>query len=281
MSYSRREFLGASGSALAAMACLGKSPRPGGTERLGKIGVQLYTVRDTMAKDFDGTLGRVAKIGYQEVEFAGYFGRTPAQVKESLRQAGLAAPSTHVDYNTVKSDWPGALDAARGAGIEYVVVAWIDDEDRKTIDDWKRIADRLNSAATTAASAGLRLAYHNHSYEFAPLQGQVPYDLLLASTDPKLVRLEMDLYWVTVGGRNPLDYFARWPGRFPLVHVKDSKGPPANTMTEVGSGVIDWRAILAKHEEAGIEHYYVEHDEPADAFGSIAASYAYLRALRF
>jgi len=281
MSCNRRDFLGASSGALAAMACLGKSPLFGGSERLGKIGVQLYTVRDAMAKDFDGTLRKVAQIGYQEVEFAGYFGRTPAQVKESLRQAGLSAPSTHVEYDAVKNDWPDALDAARGAGIQYVVVAWINEDDRKTIDDWKRIADRLNSAATTAASAGLRLAYHNHSYEFVPVQGQVPYDLLLASTDPKLVRLEMDLYWVTVGGRNPLDYFARWPGRFPLVHIKDSKGPPANTMTEVGSGTIDWKAILAKHKEAGIEHYFVEHDEPAAAFASVTASYEYLRTLRF
>jgi sugar phosphate isomerase/epimerase len=281
MSCNRREFLSASGSALAAMACLGKSPPLGGTERLGKIGVQLYTVRDAMAKDFDGTLRRVAQIGYQEVEFAGYFGRTPAQVKESLRQAGLAAPSSHVEYNAVKADWPGALDAARGAGIEYVVVAWIDEGDRKTIDGWKRIAERLNSVAQTAATAGLGFAYHNHSYEFVPLEGQVPYDVLLASTDPKLVKLEMDLYWTTVGGKNPLDYFARWPGRFPLVHIKDSKGPPANTMTEVGSGTIDWKAILAKHKEAGIEHYYVEHDDPADAFASIAASYDYLRASRF
>jgi len=281
MSCNRREFLGASGTALAAMAGLTHSSFSCGTGQLDKIGVQLYTVRDAMARDFDGTLRRVAQIGYQEVEFAGYFGRTPGQVKESLRQAGLTAPSTHVDYNMVKSDWPGALDTARGAGIQYVVVAWIDEGDRKTVDDWKRVADRLNSAARTAESAGLRFAYHNHSYEFVPLQGQVPYDVLLASTDPKLVNLEMDLYWITVGGKNPLDYFARWPGRFPLVHLKDSKGPPANTMTEVGSGVIDWKAILARHKEAGIEHYYVEHDEPADAFASITASYQYLRALRF
>jgi len=263
------------------MACLGKSPLLGGTERLGKIGVQLYTVRDAMATDFDGTLRRVAQIGYQEVEFAGYFGRTPAQVKESLRQAGLSAPSTHVDYNTVKTNWSGALDAALGAGIQYVVVAWIDETDRKTIDDWKRIADRLNSAARTAETAGLRFAYHNHSYEFVPLTGQVPYDVLLASTDPKLVKLEMDLYWITAGGKNPLDYFARWPGRFPLVHIKDSMGPPKNAMANVGAGTIDWKAILAKHKEAGMEHYYVEHDEPADAFASITASYDYLRALRF
>jgi sugar phosphate isomerase/epimerase len=281
MNSSRREFVGRAAGALAGLAGLGQGPGALGAERLGKIGLQLYTVRDAMAKDFDGTLARVARIGYQEVEFAGYFGRTPAQVKESLRQAGVSAPSTHVDYDTVKANWSGALDAARDAGIQYVVVAWIDESDRKTIDDWKRIANRLNAAAREAQTAGLRFAYHNHSYEFAPLEGQVPYDVLLASTDPKLVKLEMDLYWITVAGRNPLDYFARWPGRFPLVHIKDSKGPPANTMTEVGSGVIDWKAILAKHKEAGIEHYYVEHDEPKDAFASITASYEYLRALRY
>ncbi len=281
MSSSRREFVGHSAGALAAIAGLGRGIPFAGAERLHQIGVQLYTVRDAMAKDFGGTLRRVAQIGYQEVEFAGYFGRTPDQVKESLRQTGLSAPSTHVDYNTVKSNWSAALDAARSTRIEYIVVAWIDEGDRKTIDDWKRIADRLNSAARTAEAADLRFAYHNHSYEFVPLEGQVPYDVLLASTDPKLVKLEMDLYWITVAGKNPLDYFARWPGRFPLVHIKDSMGPPKNAMANVGAGTIDWKAILAKHKEAGMEHYYVEHDEPADAFASITASYEYLRALRF
>jgi len=161
------------------------------------------------------------------------------------------------------------------------VIAWIPAEERHTLDDYKRWAERLNRAATEAKAAGLQFAYHNHDFEFVPLDGKLPYDVLLTETDPKLVQLEMDLYWIVKGGQDPLAYFARWPGRLPMVHVKDSAGPPDHRMVEVGAGKIDFKKIFAQSDQAGIRHYFVEHDEPADPFASIRASCEYLKRLEF
>lgn len=248
-------------------------------DRLKRIGVQLYTVRDALKADFDGTLRKVAAIGYKEVEFAGYMGRTPAEVKRSLKQAGLSAPAEHVDLETLEKDWNATVEAAHTVGHEYLVVAWIDAARRSTIDEYKRIADIFNQLGRQANAAGLRFGYHNHAYEMAPLEGQVPYDVLLQNTDPELVCFEMDLYWTTDGGKDPLAYFAKYPGRFPLVHVKDRTAN--GQMVDVGQGTIDWAAIFAHRKQAGIKHEFVEHDEPGDPFASITASYDYLRALRF
>src|SRR5207248_9275300 len=166
-------------------------------------------------------------------------------------------------------------------GHEYVVVPWIPEEKRKTLDDWKSVAAVFNQAAQMTKDAGLQFAYHNHDFEFPKLDGQVPYDVLLQNTDPKLVQLEIDLYWITKAGQDPLTYFARWPGRVPLVHVKDSAGPPDNKMMDVGAGTIDWKKIFAREDQAGIRHAFVEHDQPADAFASIKASCDYLKRLEF
>ena len=274
----RREVLRTIGAAAAAAALPGW-PVPGGADRLKKIGVQLYTVRDALKADFDGTLRKVAAIGYQEVEFAGYMGRTPAQVKASLKTAKLSAPSAHLDLDSLEKDWAPTVEAARTIGVEYLVVAWIDAARRASIEDYKRIAGTFNRLGKQAKSAGLRFGYHNHAFEMASMDGQVPYDVLLDNTDPELVCFEMDLYWTVDGGKNPLAYFAKYPGRFPLVHVKDRTAQ--GQMVDVGAGVIDWAAIFAHRKQAGIKHEFVEHDEPADPFASIAASYAYLRALRF
>jgi len=278
----RREFVRAVGAtALGAVVHpLVPSPYPRAPLRkLDRIGVQLYTVRHQMEKDFEGTIARVAATGYQEVEFAGYFGRSPGAVRALLDKNGLAAPSSHVSL--APAEWRAALDAAPVVGHHYLVIAWIPPEQRRTLDDYKRAAERLNRAATEANAAGLHFAYHNHDFEFQPFDGKLPYDVLLAETDPKLVQMEMDLYWITKAGQDPLAYFARWPGRFPMVHVKDSAGPPDHRMVEVGAGKIDFKKIFAQSDQAGIRHYFVEHDEPADPFASIRASCEYLKHLEF
>lgn len=251
----------------------------GRADRLKRIGVQLYTVRNALKADFDGTLQKVAAIGYKEVEFAGYMGRTPAQVKASLKQAGLRAPAEHIDLEVLEQEWGATVEAAHTVGHEYLVVAWIDAARRSSIEDYKRIAGIFNQLGRQANAAGLRFGYHNHAYEMAPLEGQVPYDVLLQHTDPDLVCFEMDLYWTTDGGKDPLAYFAKYPGRFPLVHVKDRTA--TGQMVDVGQGTIDWGAIFAHRKQAGMKHEFVEHDEPGDPFASITASYDYLRALRF
>jgi sugar phosphate isomerase/epimerase len=283
----RRTFLGALAAAAAIPgAASHRSPLPASPSRLDRIGLQLYTVRDLLKKDFDGTLAGVAKIGFKEVEFAGYFDHTPQQVRAALQRNGLDAPAAHVGYEATEDGWDAVLHTARLIGHRYVVCAWIPEEVRRTAEDWKRVAQRFNRAGAACRAAGLQLAFHNHSYEFVPLpDGRIPYDLLLAQTDPALVQLELDLFWITFGGGDPLAYFTRYPGRFPLVHVKDMKPKAAadvaadRVMTEVGQGSIDWKRIFARARSAGIEHYFVEHDQPADPLASIRASFDYLRAL--
>jgi sugar phosphate isomerase/epimerase len=249
-------------------------------DRVDPIGLQLYTVRDLLAQAFDRTLARVAAIGYREVEFAGYFGRTPARVRESLERAGLVAPSAHVTLQALTSELPRTLDAAHAIGHRYLVLPWLEQADRGNLDDYRRIADALNRAADAAREARIRIAYHNHDFEFVPLDDVKPYDVLLehASAD---VAFELDLYWISKAGVEPALYMRRWPGRFPLVHVKDSAGAPRHEMADVGDGTLDWRRIFALHRTAGIRHYFVEHDSPTNAFASIEASYRYLRRLRF
>jgi len=284
----RRDFIGSLAAATVlprfTTACLGAAPRA----RIAKVGLQLYTVRDLMKQDFEGTLATVAQIGFREVEFAGYFDHTPAQVRAILDKNGLSSPAAHVSYDSTGEGWDTTLHTAKLVGHEFVVCAWINEEVRKTPDDWQRVCDRFNRAGQAAHDAGLQFAYHNHSFEFVPLaDGRRPYDVLLEHTDPKLVRLEVDLFWITFGGGDPLAYFTKYPGRFPLVHVKDMMPKPSpdvtpdKVMADVGKGSIDWKGIFAHSSQAGIEHYFVEHDQPADPVASIRTSYQYLRDLEF
>ncbi|MGQ0539729.1 MAG: sugar phosphate isomerase/epimerase family protein [Gemmatimonadaceae bacterium] len=279
---SRREFLG---RAAAATLALGIPPSLGACipgDRLGRIGLQLYTVRGLMEQDVEATLREVAAIGYQEVEFAGYFNRTPASLRATLDSLGMTAPAAHIPLEQLEPDrWPRMLDAANLLGHRYLVVAWLPPELRRNPDDWKRIAARFDRAGDTAKGRGIQFAYHNHDFEFATAAGPPPFDLLLEAADPDLVRIELDLYWITKAGYDPLAYFTRWPGRFPMVHVKDSAGPPAHEMRDVGGGSIPFATIFAQRKRAGIEHFFVEHDSPSDARASIRASYAHLRRLTF
>jgi sugar phosphate isomerase/epimerase len=270
----RRDVVRLLASALPAAALL---RGPAGAARLGLLGLQLYTVRTLMERDVEGTLASVAAIGIREVEFAGYFGRRPEALRRTLRDAGLTAPAAHIPYEDIASDWTRVLDEANGVGLRTVVIPSIDDRWRRTLDDWRRVAEQFNRAAEQARAAGLAFAFHNHEVEFQALEGPIPYDVLLESTDPGLVRFELDLYWIRVGGQDPLAYFRRWPGRFPMVHVKDRTVD--GRMVDVGAGAIDWRAVFAHRSEAGIHHYFIEHDEPADPLASVRASYHYLSRL--
>jgi sugar phosphate isomerase/epimerase len=278
----RRSFLASLGAL--ALGAESRQPRGGlpgpSLGQLDRIGLQLYTVRQAMHDDFEGTLEKVAAIGYREVEFAGYFDRRPSAIRAALDRCGLAAPSAHLPFEVIGSNWSHTLQDAREIGHRYVVVPAIPEE-RRTVDGYRRIAELFNRAGEEANAIGITFAYHNHDFDFARLGGQILYDVLLAETDSKLVAFEMDLYWITKAGQDPLAYFARWPGRFRMVHVKDSTGAPRHEMTDVGRGTIDWRRIFARRKQAGIRHFFVEHDEPADAFASIRASYEYLARLKF
>ena len=266
---------------------------------ISKIGIQLYTVRDAMKADVPGTLAKVAATGYKEIEFAGYFGHSPTEISELLKKNGLTSPSSHVGYDIVENHWPEALETAKTLGQTNIVCPYIDEKIRGTADGWKKIVDTFNKAGEASKKAGIQFAYHNHWWEFVPdkaLGGKFAYDHLLESTDKNNVKMELDLCWISVAGQDPVAYFTKYPGRFPLVHVKDMKVLPKVTpdqlatykmeeidkgMTSVGDGIIDWKHIFANADVGGIKHYFVENDFPKDAFANIAASYTYLAKLHF
>lgn len=276
----RRSFVGALG-AVGAASLLPSGGNLMATEKLDKIGVQLYTVRDLMKSSVEKTLADVAAIGYQEVEFAGYFNRPPRAIRQLLDRNGLKAPSAHVGIDLLRGSWNRTLDEAAEMGHKYLVVAWLDNKDRASLDALKKVAETFNNAAEDAKRYKIKVAYHNHDFEFTQVEGRRMYDVLLEETDPKQVLMEMDLYWIIKGGGDPTQYFARWPERFPMVHVKDGGPAPEYAMTEVGKGTINWAELFAQRKQAGIKHFFVEHDNPKDPMQSIATSYRYLRALRF
>jgi sugar phosphate isomerase/epimerase len=289
MTISRRTFLGhmAAGVLIAG--------RAGGAaaNRIARLGVQLYTVRDLMAKDFEGTLAKVAAIGYKEVEFAGYFNHSPQDVKAILDRHGLTAPSTHVDYASLGDPFAKVVENSATMGHRFIVNPWIDEQMRKEPDVWKRIAATFNRAGEVSRTAGIQFAYHNHHFEFVPENGTTPMDVLLKECDPNLVKIELDLCWTTVAGQDPLALFQRYPGRFPLVHVKGLKKVPEGPapvpfdkaiplITDVGrDDIINWKRIFAQSEQAGIRHYFVEHDQPPAPLESLDTSAKYLRTLEF
>ena len=290
----RRSFLGTVGAAVAGIPSVAHAARGGRSAPLGaagslrpagaglamdKVGLQLYTIRDEMARSVERTLYEVGRIGYKEVEFAGYFDRPPRAIRQLLDRNGLKSPSAHVSLDTLRSGWYRTLNDASEIGQKWLVVPWLAEKDRNSIDAIKATAELMNRAAEDAKTFRIKLAYHNHDFEFQEVEGRRIFDVLLEETDPERVQVELDLYWITKAGADPFAYFQRWPKRFPLVHVKDSAGPPDHAMTEVGKGTIDFAQIFARREEAGIEHYYVEHDNPRDPMASINTSYRYLKAL--
>ena len=280
----RRLFLRTASLAAASGLCLAKSnwAISASARKLTRIGMQLYTVRRELEKDFDGTLKRVAELGYREVEFAGYFDHPPKEVRAALDRYGLNSPAGHVPLAALDGDLGQIIEAAHVIGHKYVLIAWLPPEERKSLDNYKRLADLFNRAGEKFKQAGVQFAYHNHDFEFTPLDNQLPYDLLLERMDPGLVKLELDLYWIVKGGADPLKYFAKQPGRFHLLHVKDMDSTPQRYFTEVGRGVIDFKTIFAHARKAGVRHYFVEQDEtPGSPFDSLRVSMDYLKRLEF
>ncbi len=277
----RREFLSTLGTAAGAVvaARLGLALPVQRPARLERIGLQLRTVRTLMAADVERTLADVAAIGYREVEFEGYFGRTPRQVRAALAAAGLDAPSSLVALPATDAEWKRTLDDARAVGHGWVVVALAGAPLKNGVADWERIAARLNRLGAAARRRGLRVAYHNHGFELARQGTSIPYDLLLRATDRAKVDFEMDVYSVTRAGGDPVAYFVAHAGRFPLVHLADVSPPPGREMREVGKGTIDFAALLKQRNLAGASHLFVEHDEARSPLASARASYRYLAGL--
>jgi sugar phosphate isomerase/epimerase len=280
------------------------------------IGVQLYSFGNSASTDLDGTLAKVAEIGFKTVELPGFMGRTAAQLRAALDRAGLTCPSAHIAGRALVAgsdpllggDIHRVVEDANTLGLSYVVMPIFYIPERlklipgpgegvpalmapigaqMTADDWKFNADFLNSKGSVLKQAGLQLAYHNHNMEFTPLAGSSGYEILLRQTDPELVKFEMDVGWVTAAGHNPLALLRDYPGRYRLMHVRDIKADPKPSYapgqdpTEVGSGAINWKAILPAALTAGVTCYYVEQEPPAAGLRVQAAgkSFDYLKRL--
>ncbi len=235
-----------------------------------------------MQRDAAGTLKRLAEMGYQELEFGGTYGQSAAELRKTLDGLGLKNVAGGSSMAQLTKGLDKMLEEASQLGRKYVVCywPWMDSGENKTLDDFRRTAARFNELGEKCRQAGLRFAFHNHDKEFKPTEGQIPYHIFLKETDPALVTMELDLYWITKGGQQPLDFFRQYPGRFELWHVKDMDKTPEAGMTTVGQGIIDFPALFAQARQAGMKHFFVEHDNPPDAMQFAQDSYRYLKTLR-
>lgn len=279
--YNRRDFLKTSMIAGAGVMLL---PSCISEDRL-LTGIQLYTLRDIMNEDPESTLEKVEEIGYQEVELAGYrdgafYGFTPERFKQLLQDAGLKPVSGHYQTGltspetkgTMTNQWEQAIEDAEKLGQQYMVLAYLHDDERKSIEDYYRLTEMINKKAEQAKQAGIQFAYHNHAFEMEELDGEIPYDVLLKETDPELVKMELDIYWTKRAGYDPVELFQKHKGRFPLWHVKDMD--QQGDFTEVGTGTIDYERIFNHKQEAGLKHFFVEQDSiKGDKWESVITSY--------
>ena len=269
----RRTFMLGAAAFVAACSRPGDETVAAGKPNAPPLGVQLYSVRDLMAQDVAATLDLVASVGFEEVEFAGYFDHSPAAMRAMLDAAGLAAPAAHIGKDLFDADLERLIADAAVVGHEYVIVPWLKETER-SLDDYRRHAEDFNRYGEACAAAGIRFAYHNHEWEFDETDGEIPYDLLLRETDPGLVEFEMDLAWAVAGQADPVAYFNAWPGRFPALHLKDLR---AGEEADIGTGGVDFDAILAHAGTAGLRHGFVERDDATDPAAALRVNHDAMR----
>lgn len=262
---SRRDFLKISG-VLAAGVCVGAQavaaeplPMP--------VGLQLYSVRELLPKDFDGTLHKLAAAGYKEMEAAGYFNKTAAEWKHSMDAAGLHCISSHHPLAMLNAKADELIEYGHAIGLEYMICSWAGvhrnptAKGELTLDDWRYVADQFNAIGEKVKAAGMQFGYHNHTIEFGKENGVVFYDELLKRTDPKLVKFEMDCGWVVAAGADPVEYLTKYPDRFPLFHVKCLARQADGKYRSVvmGHGIPDYHAIFRANP--GLKQYFIEQEE--------------------
>jgi sugar phosphate isomerase/epimerase len=282
----RRDFIKQTGIAAAATMLL-----PSCFNTKAKVvGLQLYTLREQLPKDVRGVIAKVAQAGYKEVETYGYsvkdkfWGLTPAAFKNLLAENGLKAPSGHYGMDTFIKDGNADelktyIEAANTIGSEYVTVPYLGDQLRQSADDYKKVAAKLNQAANICKASGLKIAYHNHDFEFTPWGDTTGYEIMLKETDPKLVDFEMDIYWVVRSGNDPVKLFQAHPGRFSMWHIKDMDKKEKTLNTEVGSGSIDFANLYKYAKTAGLKHSIMEQENfSLDPYVSIKKSCDHIKA---
>jgi sugar phosphate isomerase/epimerase len=296
----RRDFLRNSGTLALAGLLLPETSNAflNGTS-IHPMGLQLYTLFNVIDDDVQGTLKKVAAIGYKEIESAfskkgGYYGMKPREFRKTLKESGLSWKSHHVlgapfklpagaklptgpdgkqitipPMRNLKENRQELVDEAAEGGIPYLVCA---NSPMGTLDELRSSIEVLNKTGEACQKAGITLAYHNHDMEFQEVEDLIPYHLLLSQTSPETLKMELDLAWATKAGVDPVELFTQHPGRFPLWHVKDIS-KDLTTIEPVGNGSIDFKRIFAKAKAAGMKHFFVEHDMPADPFASITTSF--------
>ena len=270
MQTTRRSFLKNGALAVAGAALLPDSLFAG-EKKLQRVGVQLYSVRDAMKVDPKGTLKKIADAGYHHVEHANYvdrkfYGYTAKEFKKILDDLFLKMPSGHTvmtaqHWDDSKKDftdaWKYTVEDAATMGQKFVISPWLDEKVRTDTDALKRAMEQFNKCGELCQKSSMKFGYHNHNFEWHPVGDTTFYDVILNNTDPKLVNMEMDLYWVVRAGQDPVAIFQKHPGRFTFVHIKDRDKTNANLNTEIGNGDIDFKTILSKAKLAGIKHFIV------------------------
>lgn len=320
--FNRREFLKASAAAAAGTLVTSTSLATLTNNMPGKnkVGLQLWSIAKNIEQDFEGSMKLVSSIGYKEVELfgpypfssekdkaswnaitkmlgfsqSGYFNHSAKEFKQQLDSMGLKTPAMHVGLDTLRNNLEEAAESANILGQQYAGIAGIPEEERKTLDDYKRIADEFNVIGEKAKKLGIKFYYHNHGYGLKEMDGQVPFDIILERTDPALVFLEMDIFWTTAGGADPVKYLDTYQGRYKLVHIKDMKekvefagdgGNPQQWIelfpyiTDAGKGVLDLKTILAHAGKSGVEHFIVENDVITNPKVSLEQGYKYVASL--
>jgi len=280
----RRHFIQSLSAALLAPAALRKAPLSLGARKLRRVGIQLYTLRDAAKQDLARTLADIAALGYNDVEMLGgmgNFGASPTQVKQMLDRNGLRAPSTHVGTN-VLDQLDRALDDAHVIGHQYIVVASLPEDQAKTLDDYRRWADKFNEAGAKTKRAGIWFGFHDEANDFAKVDGKVLYDELAARIDSSVVRLQLDTGNLGVAGGDPIEYMQRYRDKYWQFHIKDVPRLGAPSDTELGKGVIDFKKLLGMIDHIDEKHLYVEQESyPGNPIDSARVDYKYLAALEF
>jgi sugar phosphate isomerase/epimerase len=263
-----------------------------GAKQLKTVGVQLYTVRTVLPEKPAETLRAIEAIGYREVEAtqAGLDKIWPA-----LEATKLKPVSVHIDSKAVtlgtEDDLSHTLDDFKKRGFSYVVFPYLPPAERGDLEVIKKLAAKLNHAGEKCRAAGMKFCYHNHAFEFEQMGGSMPFNVLMKNTDPKLVGLEMDVFWVSVAGHDPAELLSTLKGRVPLIHLKDkaadtpqrfNEGVPRTTFKEIGNGTLDWPKVLRAADAAGAQHYFVEQDQtPGDPIESLRQSFAFISKLNY
>ncbi len=320
MMTNRRQFLRTTTVAVAGFATAISIDALGLPKR--NTGLQVWSVAKYLQEDLDGTLKMISQLGYRELELfgpypfstdkdkegwksitpmlrfsqSGYFGKSAKEFKALLDRYGLTTPAMHIGLDTLRNKLEETAEAAHILGQQYAGIASIPEGERQTLDDYKRISDDFNRIGEKAKSLGIRFYYHNHGYGLQPVDGVIPFDVVLERTDPGLVFFEMDLFWTTAGGADPIAYLDKNKGRFKLMHVKDMtklmkfSGDGGNPqqwvelfpyITDAGLGVLDLKTILEHAQRSGVDHFIIENDVVTDPKKSLTQGIKFMSSVKF